>query len=288
MVLRAVPDYFLWPVFVRDTLAGRILVVVVSAVVLMGIVRQARRQEWKPIQLVLPFYIGVALLWLFPDVYRFFVLFLPLFAAGLWCEAKFILGMARAEFAKPHNVFGKFISASAGVLVIALTCAVFVNYWGGSRTIIEEKSWQRGAILDEKREAYDWISSHTASDSRIIAYEDAIMYLYTGRQSVRPIAFSTTDYYEPGRIFATLDHITDVARAVGAEYWVVADDDFSAEWPAATFQARGRVSELEKVLPLRFRSRNGRVRVYGLECIRNPQQADCRQADLVLFPFPAD
>ena len=171
-----------------------------------------------------------------------------------------------------------------GVLVVALTFGVLLNYLGGIRKFIEQQSQQRGALLVEKREAYDWISNHTPADARIIAYEDAVMYLYTWRQALRPIAFSTAAYYEPERLHVTIDHIADVARAIDANCWIVSDDDFELEWREAASQARNRVHELEKVLPLLFKSQNGHVRIYGLDCLRNPKQPSCSQADRLLFP----
>jgi len=284
MIVRAIPDYFLWPLFVHDTRAGRILVLIVSAVALLGIVRQARLQEWKPIHFALLFYLGVIFVWPFPDVYRFLIIFLPLFAAGLWYEAKYILWMAPAEFAKHGNAGGKITSAVASVLVIALAGGVFANYWGGPRTIIEEKSRERGAILVEKREAYEWISNHTAPDARIVAYDAAVMYIYTGRRGLRPIAFRAAEYYDSARLNEGIDHLADVARAIGADYWIVADDDFDAGWAQAALRGQNREREFGLVLPLLFQSREGHVRIYGLGCIRNSGEPSCRAADRVLMP----
>jgi hypothetical protein len=284
MILRGISDYFFFPLASHATQTGKVLVAAISGITLIGTVRLARHQEWKPIHFVLPCYAALVMFWNFPDVLRYFIPFLPLFAIGLSHEGKHIIGMARTTLAKGHPLFEKAIAASLGVVVVGLTSGILLNYVVGLRRVIARQSRDRGELLREKREAYDWISSHTARETRVIAYEDAVVYLYTGRQSLRPIAFTTAEYYEPTRINVVLKHIADVARAIEAQYWIISDDDFGDEWPDATLKTRTRLSELEKVLPLVFRSRRGQVRVYGLGCVQNPGSSPCAAADYVLFP----
>src|SRR5208282_3941900 len=89
---------------------------------------------------------------------------------------------------------------------------------------------------------------------------------------------------EPARLQYDLDHITDVAREIGAEYWVATPDDSDKQWVAAKGPLESRLVQVESVLPEVFRSSAGRVRVYALPCIRHPEEPACETADRVLFP----
>jgi hypothetical protein len=142
----------------------------------------------------------------------------------------------------------------------------------------------RVALLDEKREVYDWIASSTPSNTRIIAYEDASVYLYTLRVTMPPIVFTTAELYEPARLDQTLNHIADVAEAISADYWLVSVDDFDLESSIAAEKARARMAELRRALPLAFRSHGGRVSIYSLQCVRNQNDPECQSVNRILFP----
>jgi hypothetical protein len=118
----------------------------------------------------------------------------------------------------------------------------------------------------------------------VVAYEDASLYLYSGRTAVRPFKFTTTEFYDPPRLLGDLDHMTDVPRAINADYWVSSPDDYRFEWPDAYAKGQARAGELERVLPLAFRSDKGDVRVYFLGCIQHAEAPSCQSARSVLFP----
>ena len=54
----------------------------VGVLSLAGLLRQARGQEWKPIHFIFVFYLAVVLLWNYPIMDRFLLLFLPLLHHG--------------------------------------------------------------------------------------------------------------------------------------------------------------------------------------------------------------
>jgi len=131
--------------------------------------------------------------------------------------------------------------------------------------LISREGQERGSLLREKREAYSWLRTNTPPGSRAIAYEDVILYLYSGRQALRPIAFSPAALYDPSLLEHDVACLTSGARAIGANYWVMSDDDFGIEWTEATATAIGRENQLGDSLPELFRSSSGHVRVYGLK-----------------------
>ena len=276
-IVYGISDYFLSPLLVGDAPASRALSTIVTAAIVVGLVRQARRQEVKCAYYVLPFSIAVIALWNYPITERNLLLFLPLFSAGLWIEVKHVFGMLRTVFVVKASTSKRALAGSIGVCILALGGGVAWNYLAGTRTIMAGMGADRVALLDEKRQVYDWITQFTPPSSRIIAYEDASVYLYTGRMSMPPIVFTTAELYEPARLDQTLDHLFDVAGAIRADYWLVSDDDFDREWPLAAQKAHERMAELGRNLPLAFRSRGGRVSIYSLECMKARSDPTCRQ-----------
>lgn len=187
-------------------------------------------------------------------------------------------------FANSRLVTEKVLAVSFALIIAAFSCAVAFNYAGGMRKIMAEKSAERAALGEEKRGAYEWLSRFTSPHTRTIAYEDASLSLYADRPAMRPIIFTTDEFYDVSRLETSLDHITDVPRAIGADYWLFADDDYGEEWTDAKIRAHAQTSEIERVLPIVYRSPHGHVRVRYLGCIQHPESLSCRSADRVLFP----
>jgi hypothetical protein len=126
---------------------------------------------------------------------------------------------------------------------------------------------ERRGLADEKLAAYAWIRQNTGPSERFIASEDASLYLYTGRQALRPMAFSTAAFYlQSEQVLAQdLERLSDTACAIGARYWLAAADDYHLE-SAEEFIAK-RSSELLAGEPAVFSSPGGRVRIYDISAL---------------------
>ncbi|HLJ23814.1 MAG TPA: hypothetical protein VKT71_06870 [Candidatus Acidoferrales bacterium] len=284
-ILRGPSDIFLSPGLMPDNALGHALVAIVTVSALVGIIRQAKMQEWKPIAFVLPLYVMVILFWNFQDANnRYFLPFWPLFAAGLWVEARHALALARRVLQSRASLAEAMVAVVLGAAILSLGGAILWNYIYGSRSLAREKSRERGELLVSKQAAYKWLAHNTAPGTRVIAYEDVSLYLYTGREALSPMAAVIAELYEPARLEESLSHMTDLPRAIGAEYWVFSDDDFSNSSDEIVPQASLRMRELESVLPAVYQSADGRVRIRALGCVLHPEEATCQQADRVLFP----
>lgn len=246
-----------------------------TAGILAGVARQSKSQGWKSIHWAFPFYAALVLVWNYPDTDRFFILFLPLFAVGLWIEAKHFLVFSYATITQSRVRSEKALAGVFAIGVVALICALAVNYARGARTVMAAIVRDRASLLEEKREAYQWLSCCTSRQDVVIAYEDASLYLYSGRQSMRPVVFPTSGKYDRAYVEDSVAHITDVAHVLGARYWLIADDDFDMEWEPATSLGRAKEAELEKRLPLVFRSQDGRIRIYRIGCDERSEANSC-------------
>ena len=263
LLLSAPASYFISPEMGGDSIATRAIALTLTTGAVAGILR---KQIFRPVYSVLPFYVLLILLWNYGQAVRFLLPFLPLFAAGIWLEGKHAVRMVRTSLAARGRWPEKIVASALGVTILLLTLAVAQNYVGGVRAFCSKLSARRASLLEEKREAYRWLSRSTGSDARVVAYEDASLYLYTNRASTRPFTFATVEFFDPPQLERDIVHITDVSKAVGAEYWVSSEDDYDMEWSGAFRKAHAQMKKLEEVWPVGFASQNNRVRVYRLGC----------------------
>ncbi len=215
---------------------------------------------------------------------RFLIPFLPLFAACLWLEGKQVAGRLMAALRGPRPVVEKVFASTFAALMVALILGMTWNSVGGDRAQTRKLSQDRAALLVEKREAYEWLRHNSPDDARVIATEDVCVYLYAGRQAIEHIEFSPAGLYDPALFTKDLDHMTDVAKAIGAAYWLASSDDTERQWIATRPLLAARLDQIESVLPELFRSQGGRVRIYGLGCVQHPEGPSCRSANPTLFP----
>jgi hypothetical protein len=275
MMLRLPADLILGPTFVRDTMVGRVLILLTAVVTIAGILRQGKAYGAKPIHYCLVFSAPVLFLWNYPDITRFFLAFCPLLVAGAWFEGRRVLSLARSGISAAVSMREKSLGFAVGFTVVVFVCGAVENSFGGLRAEIERKSEERHALLLDKKECYDWIRRNTDPTARLLAYEDATAYLFTGRQTVRPMIFTTDEFYDPERLEEASSHFSDVARAIDARFWLFAADDLDGEWPGAKAIEQDHIQRLEGGLPVAFRATGGTVIVRSVDCLANDCQVEC-------------
>jgi len=267
--------------------AGVLLSITLTAGILAGIVRQARRQGWGPLHFLFPLYSVPVLVWSQSQLDRFLILFLPLFYAGLWVEGAHLASMLSHNLRSPRRAAEKALAGALALALVALTALAANHYLADFRPRLRVLATQRAALEAEKQQLWSWIRTNTPADTRFVAHEDVSLYLYTGRQAMRPIVFSAGAFYlkDDAILKRDLAQITDVARRIGARYWVSSADDSFIR--AAGPLAEKRVAQIEAALPLVFQTREGHVRLYDLACLHRPDRAECRSAAAALLP-PGD
>ena len=135
---------------------------------------------------------------------------------------------------------------------------------------------------------YSWIHEHTPVDAKIVAYEDILVFLYSRRQALRPIALLPAAAYskrsgsDSPELSKDLAEMTDAPRDAGATYWLVTGHDFALD--AEPKKTASRQNEIVAVLPLVFRSSEGFARLYDSSCLLDSTRQNCRSAQVVLFP----
>ena len=205
--------------------------VVVSLVMVKGLWTLVRSRGPHPAVLGLAATVPIIIVWNFLVVDRLLILFLPLFLAGAWTEIRFVATSAVDILRSDKPILDR---ATAGLLLGLFTWLAAYGVAGYARPILgpnQETVRSVARFAAERREAYDWIRENTQPRDRFVAYQDALLWLSTGRQAIRPIIFSTEAFYRQDEEILNRDlkNFMDTAEATGARYWLVAKDDFRLE-----------------------------------------------------------
>lgn len=242
----------------------------------LGNVYWFRRTGWKAIHGMFFFYLAMVLPWPFPPQ-RFLVPFFPLLIGGAVILFREMTLHVVHVFGRRAPTVNRAGAAALGVALVALAAATAANCAYFAPEKLSSLMAGQRSLLAAKRTAYRWIRAHTPPQSRFIAYEDVLLYLYTGRQAIRPIACSTASAYDNDPAYAHRDaaHLGDVARHVAANYWLVTPDDFAEEIGKDRAVLRRAQSALLARLPLVFHNDGGLIRIYDLRCFQAPAAPGC-------------
>lgn len=277
MLLVAPVQYLLAPLYQPWSPGGMAIYCSLLLIQIAGMVRIVRTQGWKPVYPVFIVYSAILLLWPYPQMYRFLLLFVPLFFAAYYVELKWLVG-AITENLKSNLPPSKKIPAIGLSAALLATGMIAVrNNTHTARVELHDRIDRRSSILAEKLQAYEWIRQHTDANTKIVAFEDVMLYLYTGRQAMRPISFlpSCCVSDESSILQTDLSRILDVPKHIHAAYWLMSDDYFDDEGSIPPIHAR--IIELQSELPLVFRSSEGHVQIYDLSKINPPLSGESQE-----------
>jgi hypothetical protein len=260
------------------------LTAVLSVPIWLGIARQYRRAEWKAIYFVFTFYFAIVLIWPWPQPERFSLPLLPFFFAGLWLELGRLGPMLRANLRGGVPISQRIVSGALSLILLALGGFGAWNYLVRDPRQLQLASASQARALEARKQAYEWIRQHTEVGDRFVASDDAVLYLYTGRQGLWPVAFLPAAVYmsDTKSLEHDLLHAAEAGRHVGVHYWFRTNDDFVLV--VANDRIDARMAEIDAVLPVVFRSRDNTVQIHDASCLTEAQRPDCRAAQIVLFP----
>lgn len=194
---------------------------------------------------------GLALILLgyhFPPDERILLPVYPLVLMGFWTEARNLSSVVRLSWHK--QVIAERIGAvAAGTAVAVLAGFVAVSY------VVEAVDFLpklRLACRNQRishEPVYDWIRSRTAPAAAFYAYDDPLLYLYTGRHALG-LPSPTGRLYRgnaetQARQFA--QRVPQNAREHHLDYLMVTDEDFYREGiPGLVWKAAGRDPRLQQ------------------------------------------
>lgn len=201
-----------------------------------GAVRLARRNRKLQYPLAALGMSALLLVWHYTPDQRFVFPLYPLLLAGLWTEFENICRMLRLFWNKPAMADRAAAWAGAGVVAAFAAFVLFSTTFGLFR-FLPGLFDDYAADLQARQPAYAWIASHTPADAGIFAYDDPLLYLYTGRKALSlPVPPKLQYHDDQAGIDKLLDSIPDFAAGHRLAYALVAASDFHRDLHARGVQ----------------------------------------------------
>jgi hypothetical protein len=199
---------------------------VVAIAAIAGVVRLARKTG----EIEYPVFAGafslMLLVWHYQPDQRFVFPLYPLLLAGLWAELKNVGLALQASWIR--NRSGDRVAAAAFGSVLALFAIFFVAASAIGMAVFLHRVLQTYRDdLEARRPAYTWLANAASAGAGVFAYDDPLVYLYTGRHACN-LPIPTRLYYHDDQ--AALDRMVDEVPAFAAahhlDYVLLTPTDF--------------------------------------------------------------
>jgi hypothetical protein len=212
-----------------DSFAAKSVARVLAIAAIAGAVRLRRLPGATVYLLFTAGYLLTLAAWNYAPDQRFLVPVFPVLLAGFATELVRLTGRLREAFV--HRAAGERMVAGAVALALAgLLWLAGMGAYRGLFSVLPRFVAERREALADQRLAYQWIATRTPADAAVLAYQDPILYLYTGRKACRlvapPALVYSGDHPALERFFSG---VADFAREQRLTYAMVAPDDLSAE-----------------------------------------------------------
>ena len=172
---------------VTSSLFLKILSEVIAIAMIAGVVRMLRRGHGLLFALFAVFSSLLLLVWHFPANERFMLPVFPLALAGLLVEAEHFVNMLRAGLRhadRSQRVVAGGLMAFAGLLAAGV---LGLQLYMGAAFLPDDARQHRARKIDRLK-GYGWIRANLPADSAMLALDDVVLYLYTGRRAMtRPM-----------------------------------------------------------------------------------------------------
>jgi hypothetical protein len=156
--------------------------------------------------------------------------------------------MLRLTWAKPAFA-DRFAAAGVGAVVAGIAAfAVFCTIFGLAHFIPDLFGTYR-ADFETRQPAYEWIARHAPADANVYAYEDPLVFLYTGHAACRlPIPPKFLYHSDDRGIVKLMGSLADFARGYHLNYLLLTPDDYHRD-----LNARGTAGLVEAMQSSDFR-----------------------------------
>ncbi|MGH9648373.1 MAG: hypothetical protein ACRD4E_16330, partial [Bryobacteraceae bacterium] len=213
-----------------DSMPGRFLCILVVAAMVTGAVRIVKRTgliEYPIFCLLLALTLSV---WNFSPSVRLMLPMLPLLAIGLYLEGRVLAQLIRRSLQGKDR--GNRVAAHMILAAMVVGClfgirqnAIFIT------REIPALLQQSRELTARSREVFRWCRRSLPDSAVVLASDDTLVYLYTGRKSVRPVpnsvAFYTNDH---AGMLASFTHLDEVTRAFGITHILINPRDYETEF----------------------------------------------------------
>lgn len=242
---------------VEDTFFAQQMQRVVALGALIGSFRLVRRTGKFHFAAAAALMSAMLIIWHFPPNLRFVYPMFPLLLAGLVVEISHVWEMVAFNWRKPLAA-----DKTAAVVVASLVCSFIVgtawSIYRGAISVIPGILAQRREISRRDAAIYSWIRSNTPTSARFMAYDDAVLYLYTGRKAIE-MPVDVTGAYKGNAVMAQqVEEVPQYFDEYGIDYLVVTDTDYARDRAEARLPTWRRVVATSSRLEKQFET-NGAV-----------------------------
>ena len=203
----------------------KILSEVLAIAMISGIVRLARSGIAVFYSLFALLSAGMLVIWHFPPNERFVLPLMPLALAGLWTEASHLATNLRAARRHPDKI-QRVVAAGFAAVVVAIGIGCLALQALMDWSFLPADAVQHRERVSQRAGLYGWIRNNTPADSRFLAADDAVLFLYTGRHSMsKPLPPALWYREDHPRIVQWLSEMAPFAREHGLTYFAFAGVD---------------------------------------------------------------
>jgi hypothetical protein len=213
---------------------------VVAIAAIAGVVRLARRTQEIEYPVFAAAFSLMLLVWHYQPDQRFVFPLYPLLLAGLWTELKNVGLALKASWMR--NAAGDRMAAAAfgsvlGVFALFVVSSSLLGVFMFLPRLLETYRDD----LEARRPAYTWLANTAPAQAGVFAYDDPLVYLYTGRHACN-LPIPTKLYYHDDQ--AALDRMVDDVPAFAADhhldYLLLTPTDFYRDLHQARAQRLSR------------------------------------------------
>ena len=166
------------------------------------------------------------LVWHYTPEQRMVFPLYPLLLAGLWTELGNVWKALRVSWNRPARADRVAAFAGAGILASFALFVVFTTGFGLFAFLPELFSEYR-AGLEARWPAYAWIEQNAPAQASVYAYDDPLVYLYTGRKSCGlPIPTKLFFHDDQDGIHRLVGSLPEFAQNYGLGYALLTRGDF--------------------------------------------------------------
>ncbi len=197
---------------------------VVAIAAIAGMVRLARRTGHLQYPFAALAYSAMLLIWHYQPDQRFVFPLYPLLLAGFWIEARNMLHALKTSWDKRGSE--RFASVIGSVAFTVFAGFFLFTHFFGLFRLIPDLMGAYQSDLDHRRPAYQWIAKQLRGSAKVFAYDDPLLFLYTGHESCNLPLPPKLFYYDDAAIGRLVDTIPDFARQQRLDYLLVTSTDF--------------------------------------------------------------
>ncbi len=159
-----------------------------------GLIRLSRQTGVTPYHLFAAAYVLLLLAYGWPADGRVILPIFPLLLGGLWVELRHLIPMVLTSLRRRDFAARSVAVAIAAGLVIS-ACSVLYFTGDALFRFLPGTVAQHRRLLAADRQAYQWISQNVPRDQAFLAYDDPLLYLYTGNPA-RSMHIASGLYYQ--------------------------------------------------------------------------------------------